>query len=96
MKTYILKRDVWNDILFPMGTIVTPCEGVMVCFEVVEGNLIGKKGGIADGLFKHDFACDDTPINRELIADIIQTEKDLKLALQKNDRRIHSILSVTH
>lgn len=64
MKTYILKRPVHNDITFPLGTIVKLTNDIFNCFEVVEGDLSGKVGAIADGI--DGWLIDDTFENRIL------------------------------
>lgn len=50
MKTYILKYPVYNTIDFPEGTIIELINERMANFKVIEGNLNGEKGFVANGL----------------------------------------------
>lgn len=72
MKTYILKYGVYNEITYPMGTIIKPLKGKVAksggwtyTFQVVEGPLKGKKGTIAGGL--NGWVLENTPKNRKLV-----------------------------
>lgn len=81
MKTYILKRPVYNSVDFPIGTIIKPIKEEFHCFEVVEGDLKGEKGGIADGL--DGWIINDTPENRKLCLEFELDMKKLKRAISK-------------
>lgn len=76
MKTYILKYEVSNHIDFPTGTIVTITDdffGVTdrnTSFTVVEGELKGEKGCVADGL--EEWLIEDTPKNRKLVEGFLE------------------------
>lgn len=97
MKTYILKRVVYNDDEFPIGTIVTITDDYWengnndknTGFTVVEGELEGKKGCVANGL--DGWLADDTKANRSLIQQCIEHMKDIKNQLKRNTELIDSI-----
>lgn len=91
MKTYILKRTVYNNETFPIGTIVKHTTGTMVCFEVVEGEMKGMKGGIADGL--EGWVVDDTPENRTAIKELLNEETYLRNRLKTNSEKMQNIPS---
>jgi len=93
MKTYILKRPVYNSVDFPMGTIVKHITEHCRCFEVVEGKQKGEKGDIADGLFEYDFVCDDTQENRKLIKQFQDKEDELEYQRQENYKFLDNIPS---
>ncbi len=88
MKTYILKRAVYNDIDFPIGTIVKINDPKWE-FEVVEGKLKGEKGHIADGV--KGYIVDDTKENRTLIKRCFEQEKTLLKQLKQNTKQIEKI-----
>lgn len=88
MKTYILKRAVYNDIEFPIGTIVKINDPKWE-FEVAEGKLNGKKGHIADGV--KGFVIDDTEENRTLIQQYLDQEENLMKQIRKNHERLVNI-----
>ena len=88
MKTYILKREVYNSIDFPIGTIVKVNDPEWE-FEVVEGELIGIKGYIADGM--EGWIVDDTNENRALIQQCIEHGENLTKQLRQNYDRIENI-----
>lgn len=97
MKTYILKRSVYNNEDFPIGTIVTITDDYWgkgsndknTGFTVVEGELKGKKGCVADGL--DGWIADDTEENRALIQQCIEHDENLKKQLKQNAKRIDNI-----
>jgi hypothetical protein len=89
MKTYILKRPVYNSIDFPIGTIIKPINEQFYCFEVVEGDLIGKKGQIADGIV--GWIADDTEENRILIQRCIEQEENLMKQVKQNSERLRDL-----
>lgn len=89
--TYILKRDVYNNETFPTGTIVKPINHEHYCFEVVEGKLKGKKGGIADGL--NGWVCDDTKENRKCIKDYLNNKKEINKQLNINTKFNEQLLN---
>lgn len=87
MKTYILKRPVYNYIDFPIGTIVElfekPTHQSMITEAVVvEGELKGEKLCVADGF--DGWIVDDTEENRTLIQRCIEQEENLKKQLKQN------------
>ena len=84
MNTYILKFDVYNDIDFPKGSIVTVIDPKWE-FEVVEGRLKGKKGNIADGL--NGWLLEDTIENRKLFKEITLKVKKLESAIKRLDKK---------
>lgn len=87
------KGNIKNET-FPTGTIVSEIKNSHYCFEVVEGEMKGKKGGIADGLFKHDFVCDDTQENRDLIRHCLAREIELQQLRKENFQRIDNVPSI--
>lgn len=93
MKKYILKRTVYNNIDFPVGTIVKPIKEEFRCFEVVSGKLKGEKGEIADGL--KGWVCEYTPQNVRRIKNCQSMEKQLLKQLKINARLIDSIPNAT-
>ena len=88
MKTYILKTAIYNNIDFPIGTIVK-VNNPKWEVEVVEGKLKGEKGHIADGV--KGFIVDDTEENRVLIQQCIEHDENLIKQLKQNAKRIKSI-----
>jgi hypothetical protein len=88
METYILKRPIYNQIDFPIGTIVKINDPNWEV-EVVEGELKGKKGHIADGVER--FIIDDTEENRALIQQYIEHDENLMKQLIQNRDRIENI-----
>ena len=93
MKTYILKRPVYNSEDFPIGTIVKEVKERFYCFEVVSGKLKGKKGQIADGL--NGVVCDNTIKNRKIIKQVLDNDKKLRKAIIANNLVIDKIPSST-
>ena len=75
MKTYILKDDVYNDIDFPKGTIISLINEEYYHFVVTKGKLKGQKGGIADGL--NGWLLENTVENRNLVKQFCSEEKRL-------------------
>lgn len=88
MKTYILKRPIYNHIDFPIGTVVKVNDPKWEV-EVVEGELKGEKGHIADGV--EGWIVDDTEENRTLIQRCIEQEENLKKQIQQNWERLSNI-----
>lgn len=97
MKTYILKRSVYNNVDFPIGTIVTITDDYWgngnnnknTGFTVAEGELKGEKGCVADGL--DGWLVDDIEENRTLIQRYIEQEENLEKQLDQNAERIENI-----
>ena len=100
MKTYILKRPVYNSIDFPLGTIVKLLQEDHYNFVVVGGKLKGLKGCVADGL--NGWVIDNTSKNKKALSIFVKTKKKLhsdiislnkqwdklptsKLSIQKNN-----------
>lgn len=88
MKTYILKRPIYNNIDFPIGTVIKVNDPKWEV-EVVEGELKGEKGHIADGV--EGWIVDDTEENRALIQQCIEHEENLMKQLKQNSERISNI-----
>ena len=91
MNTYILKFDVYNDIDFPKGSIVTVIDPKWE-FEVVEGRLKGKRGNVADGL--SGWLLEDTLENRMLFKNLISKVKQLESAVNRLDKEWESLPTV--
>lgn len=71
---FILKHAVYNEIDFPIGTIVELIQQNTYGFMVAEGDLKDKKGFVADGLDGYLIA--DNKKNRKLVEDfLIKREK---------------------
>jgi hypothetical protein len=85
MKTYILKYDVYNSIDFPKGTIVKQINEKFYKFEVVEGDLKGEKGDIADGL--SGWLLEDTPENRKILADFLNEKERIEAQIKDLNKR---------
>lgn len=85
MKTYILKYEVFNRINFPVGTIVAITDDYYrssnrnTSFTVVEGELKGEKGCVADGF--EGWLIEDTPENRKLVEDFLTKSFHIKLLM---------------
>lgn len=82
MKTYILKYPVYNDIDYPRGTIVKLLDRQHThypSFEVVEGPLKGKIGGLADGL--DGWLIEDTVENIRLLKIFENEEMELSILM---------------
>lgn len=77
MKTFILKYEVRNRINFPVGTIVAITDDDNTKFTVVEGELKGEKGCIADGL--KGWLIEDTAENRKLVENFLTRSLHIKL-----------------
>ena len=91
MKTYILKFDVYNDIDFPKGSIVTVVNPKWE-FEVVEGKLNGERGNIEDGL--NGWLLEDTPENRVLFKEFTTKVKKLENDIKRLDKEWELIPTV--
>ena len=91
MNTYILKFDVYNDIDFPKGSIVTVIDPKWE-FEVVEGRLKGEKGNIADGL--NGWLLEDTHENRMLFKEFTAIAKKLESDIKRLDKEWESLPTV--
>lgn len=72
LKTYILKYNVYNDVTFPTGTIVSITDDYFTSndkkntgFTVVSGKLKGQKGCVVDGLKK--YLLENTDANKNAI-----------------------------
>lgn len=91
MNTYILKFDVYNDIDFPKGSIITIIDPKWE-FEVVEGRLKGERGNIADGL--NGWLLEDNPENRMLFKDFTTKSKKLESAIKRLDKKWRSLPTV--
>ncbi len=97
MKTYILKYQVTNMHTFPIGTVVTITDDYYgagrtshnTSFTVVEGELKGKKGCVANGL--QGWLIDDTPQNRKLIDDFIKKAEHIKILMRNLDSDLEEI-----
>lgn len=83
-KTYILKYDVYNSISFEQGTIVKVIDPDWE-FEVVEGELKGERGNIADGL--NGWLLEDTTKNRKLFANFKSEIRKLQDALKSENKK---------
>jgi len=91
MKTYILKRDVYNNIDFPKGTVVKIIDPKWE-FEVSEGKLKGERGNIADGL--NGWLLENTPENKKLLKEYLEETKHLELSIKKLDKKWSSLPTV--
>ena len=99
-KTYILKRTVINDMIFPIGTIIeitddywgeksTSPSDKNTGFTVVEGQLKGQKGCVVDGL--ESFIAEDTEGNMLLIKRCLESIGNLKKQINDNHIIINNL-----
>ena len=93
MKTYILRLPVFNENDFPKGTIVKITDDYWgknksnpnTGFTVIEGELKGKKGCVADGLL--GYLLDDTLENRHLIKVLQDEQENIKFLYEQLQKR---------
>jgi hypothetical protein len=74
MKTYFLKYEVINSMVFPAGTIVKVIDPKWE-FEVVEGKLKGKRGNIAEGL--NGWLIENNITNKDKIETLFKKRKKI-------------------
>ena len=75
MKTYLLKYIVRNNIDFPKGTVVKVNDWMWE-FEVVEGQLKGEKGNLADGM--DGWLLANTVVNKQILRKLEIEKKKLE------------------
>lgn len=87
MKTYILKHPVYNDIDFPIGTVIRLID--LNKFEVIEGKLNRKIGEVADGL--QGWLIDDTEENRKTIKSFFKRKSEIEKQMAALDKELESL-----
>lgn len=100
MKTYILKYDIYNNIDFPKGTIISITDDywrkghndLNTGFTVVSGKLKGEKGCVSAGL--NGYLFDNTIENKKLIKNYKSEIKMINRSLKELDKKFDSLPTV--